>query len=240
VFTRVSGDIQAVAAADLVVLCTPIHTIIHQLAQMAPLLAAGTLVTDVGSTKRAIMNAAATVLPPDVFFIGGHPMAGSDRAGLRHARADLYRDATWALCIPDGARAVAGPLRALVESLGARPLVLDTDTHDQLVALTSHLPHVLAAALANRVLGGDLDAVWPFLAGGFRDTTRIAAANPALWRDILLTNRDNLTASLDVLLTDLAQWRDAIRAGDAPHLEALLTLAHQRREELNVEKCPVP
>jgi prephenate dehydrogenase len=152
---------------------------------------------------------------------------------LRHARAALYRDATWALCIPDGARAVAAPLLALIEMLGARPLVLDTDTHDQLVALTSHLPHVLAAALTNRVLSGDRDAVWPFLAGGFRDTTRIAAANPALWRDILLTNRDNLSASLDLLLTDLAQWRDAIRAGDAPHLEALLTLAQQRREELN-------
>ena len=237
VFTHLSRELTAAGEADLVVLCTPVQTIIDQLAQLAPLLAPGTLVTDVGSTKRAIMNAAVTVLPPGVHFVGSHPMAGSDRAGLSYARRGLYRDATWALCIPEGAEECAGALAQLVETIGAQPLTIDADTHDDIVALTSHLPHVVASAVTNQVLGSVYDDVLvPFIAGGFRDTTRIAAANPAMWRDIMLTNRDHVVAALNALIADLSSWRDAIGSGDAPHLEALLTTAHNRRERLNEMK----
>jgi len=233
VFTDATCDITVVRDADLVILCTPVQTILAQMAQITPYLAPGTVVTDVGSTKRTIMNAA-TALPTGVFFIGGHPMAGSDRAGLTHARTGLFANATWAFCIPPGAEAVAQRLTALVELLGARPLLIDPETHDDLVAMTSHLPHVAAAALTNLVLGSAHgDAVLPFIAGGYRDCTRIAAANPAMWRDILLTNRDRVLVALGGLLDELELWRDAIRSGDAPHLEALLTTAHDRREKLN-------
>lgn len=233
-FDALTTDRAAVQDADLVVLCTPVQTIMAQLADLAPYFAPGATITDVGSTKRTVMNAAATVLPPTVTFIGGHPMAGSDRAGLSHAREDLYRGATWALCIPAGAEDAAAGLVALIETLGARPVRLDPDIHDALVALTSHLPHVTAAALTNVALGSAHgDAVRPFIAGGFRDTTRVAAGQPAMWRDICLTNRDQILCALDALLGELTTWRDAIRAGDAPHLEALLTMAAHRRETVN-------
>lgn len=234
VFTHLSCELTATRGADLVVLCTPVQTILTQLVEMAPLLPAGAVVTDVGSTKRAVMNAAATVLPAGVSFIGGHPMAGSDRAGIAHAREGLYRGAIWALCIPAAAEKAAEGLVGLVEGVGAHPLMLDADLHDQLVALTSHLPHITSAALASYVLGNPHgDALLPFIVGGFRDTTRIAAGNPAMWRDIMLTNRDNILEALHGLIADLGQWRDAIGAGDAPHLEALLTMAHNQRERLN-------
>lgn len=234
VFTTLTCELDAVRAADLVILCTPVQTIIDHLATLAPLFAAGTVVTDVGSTKRAIMNAAATVIPPAVHFIGGHPMAGSDRAGLSFARAGLYRGATWAFCIPPGEEAAAERLVAVTETLGARPLTLDAELHDDLVAHTSHLPHILAGALTNLVLGGAHSEISaPFIAGGFRDCTRIAAANPAMWRDILLTNRDRVLIALDAMRAECDRWEEAILGCDAPHLEALLTTAHQRRERLN-------
>ena len=234
VFSYLSTELAAVGDADLVVLCTPVQTTMNQLAELAPLLAPGAVVTDVGSTKRMIMNAAATALPPAVRFVGGHPLAGSDRAGLSHARRGLYQGAVWALCIPPGAEEAARRLVTVLDKVGARALEIEPDRHDALVALTSHLPHVTACALTNRVLGSEYgEEVLAFIAGGFRDATRIAAANPAMWRDICLTNRDNLVAALDTFAAEIARWRAAIAAGDAPHLEALLTTAQERRERLN-------
>lgn len=234
VFTHLSTELNAVREADLIVFCTPVQTVIEQLADVAPFVALGTVVTDVGSTKRMVMNAAATALPAGVSFVGGHPMAGSDRAGLSHARAGLYRQATWALCAPADAEEAAARLSALVETIGARPLPIDAELHDQLVALTSHLPHVVACALATQVLGDPrAEPARSFIAGGFRDTTRIAAANTAMWRDIGLTNRDNIVREINRMIAALEQWRDALRNNDAPHLEALLTRAHVLREELN-------
>jgi len=234
VFTHLSCDLAAVRTADLIVLCTPVQTSIEQLVAMAPLVSPGTVVTDVGSTKRMVMNAAATALPAGAFFVGGHPMAGSDRAGLAHVRAGLYRQATWALCPPPGAEDAAARLAVVLEALEARVRIIDADSHDRLVALTSHLPHAVACALAARVLGHpDAQAVRAFIAGGFRDTTRIAAGQTAMWRDIFQTNRDNMVHELNAIIADLEQWRDALRAGDPPHLEALLTHAHTLREELN-------
>jgi len=236
VFSALSTELSAAREADLVVLCTPVQTILAQIAELATLLSPGTIVTDVGSTKRAVMNAA-TALPAGITFVGGHPMAGSDRKGLSHAQFDLYRGATWALCIPPGADKAAGRLSELILTLGGVPLPLEPDIHDALVALTSHLPHITAGALANVVLGSAYDeAVLPFIAGGFRDSTRIAAASPAMWRDICLTNRDCILPALDTLLAELSHWREAILSGDAPLLEALLTTARDRREALNVTK----
>lgn len=235
VFTHLTTDLAVVREADLVVLCTPVQTIITQLAEMAPVLAPETIVTDVGSTKRAIMNAAATALPTTVSFVGGHPMAGSEQTGLTAARAGLYRGATWALCVPANAVSAGTRLVTLIEALGAHPITLDPETHDEIVAATSHLPHLLAAALTNCVLSGrqtGADLLPSFLAGGFRDATRVAAGSPPMWRDIFLTNRDQVLVALERLMEELAGWRGAIRSGDAPHLEALLTTAQHRRERL--------
>ncbi len=236
VFNAVSPSLQLAREADLVVLCTPVQTILQQLVSLATLLPPGTVVTDVGSTKRAVMNAA-TALPPDVSFVGGHPMAGSERKGLAAAQLNLYQGATWALCVPPGAEEAAARLRELIRVLGSVPLDIEAETHDALVALSSHLPHVVAGALTNVVFGSDYaDAVLPFIAGGFRDSTRIAAASPVMWRDICLTNRDQLLPALDAMQAELTQWRAAILAGDAPLLEALLTTARERRERLKPQR----
>ncbi len=229
VFDVLSTSLEPARESDLVILCTPVQTILAQLVALAPLLAAGAIVTDVGSTKRAVMNAA-TVLPAGVYFVGGHPMAGSERKGLAAAQLNLYQGASWALCVPSDAEDAAARLSELIRVLGGVPLYLDADTHDALVALSSHLPHVVAGALTNVVFGSaDAEAVLPFIAGGFRDSTRIAAASPVMWRDICLTNRDQILPALDAMLEELAHWRAAILAGDAPLLEALLTTARERR-----------
>jgi prephenate dehydrogenase len=125
-------------------------------------------------------------------------------------------------------------LIALAETLGAHPVPIDADIHDDLVARTSHLPHILAGALTNLVLGDTQSEMSePFIAGGFRDCTRIAASNPAIWRDILLTNRDRVLTAVEAMRVEFDHWEEAIRDNDAPHLEALLTAAQQRRERLN-------
>ena len=236
VFNTLSSSLQLAREADLVVLCTPVQTILQQLVALAPLLAPGALVTDVGSTKRAVMNAA-TALPAEVSFVGGHPMAGSERKGLEAAQMHLYRGATWALCVPPGAEDAAARLSELILVLGGEPLCIEAETHDALVALSSHLPHVVAGALTNVVLGGAYaDAVLPFIAGGFRDSTRIAAASPAMWCDICLTNRDRILPAVDAMLVELTQWRAALLAGDAPLLEALLTTARERRERVKTPR----
>jgi len=232
VFNALSPSLQLAHEADLVVLCTPVQTILSQLVSLAPLLSPGAIVTDVGSTKRAVMNAA-TALPADVTFVGGHPMAGSERKGLSAAQSNLYQGASWALCVPPGAEDAAARLCELIQIVGGVPLRIEPDTHDALVALSSHLPHVVAGALVNVVFSSEhAEAVLPFIAGGFRDSTRIAAASPDMWRDICLTNRDHIVPALDAMLEEIAQWRTAILAGDAPHLEALLTTARERRERL--------
>lgn len=233
VFTTLSHDLSTLRNTELIFLCTPVQTIIQQLAELANIVAPGTIITDVGSTKRLVMNAAVAALPATITFIGGHPMAGREQSGLEAAVAGLYRNATWALCVPTGAAAAGDNLAALITAIGACPHRIDAQTHDEIVARTSHLPHVVAAALANAVLGRNFDAVaQQFIAGGFRDTTRVAAGVPDMWRDILLTNRDQVLPALDDLLSELNNWREAVRTGDAPYLEALLTTAQQRREKV--------
>lgn len=232
-FDHLDSKLSAVKSADLVILCTPVQTIIKQLTDIAPLLSPGVIISDVGSTKRAIMNTASMIFTGSTSFIGGHPMAGSDQVGIENSHPFLYQQACWALCVPDGKEQEASRFAELISDIGALPISIAAEEHDEIVALTSHLPHVLAASLTNQVLGNSLgDLVLPFIAGGFRDTTRIAAAHPEMWRDILLTNRDRITAALNHHLADITCWRDAIRDGDSPHVEALLSQACERRKKI--------
>ncbi len=234
VFNILSRQIKDCADSELIILCTPVQTIIDQLAELAVIISPGSIITDVGSTKRAIMNSASTVIPDGVFFVGGHPMAGSDKAGLLHAHTGLYKGATWALCENEKSGKAAEKLSSLIAELGASPIIIDPESHDDIVSLTSHLPHLVASALVNAVFNSNYEEMaLPFMAGGFRDTTRIAAGNPALWRDILMTNRDRVLASLASLITELSTWRDALQSGDEPYLEALLSSASDRRTMVN-------
>ena len=225
---------QAVAGADLVVLAAPVGAIIEHIGQLAARFGQGALVTDVGSTKVEIMRAAAD-LPGHIAFVGGHPVAGSEQSGPAAARADLFEGATWVLTPgPVGPRQALDRMQGLVTALGARPLVLDAAEHDALMALTSHLPHLSAWALVNAVAaaGAGREALASLVAPSFRDTTRIAQSGPALWRDILLTNRDQVLAAVAALRGELDRLERALADGDADALATILDQAARARREL--------
>ncbi|HOQ28058.1 MAG TPA: prephenate dehydrogenase [Armatimonadota bacterium] len=208
----------AVAGADLTFLCVPVLAITRLLPLLAPHVRAGGVVTDVGSTKTAIVDAGESVLPGR--FLGGHPMAGSEQAGIEGADPLLFEGATWALT-PGEASAPVEPLSELITGLGARPLLLPPEEHDRAVAATSHLPHATAAALARVVADalGEAEAAARLAAGSYRDTTRVAASSPELWRDVCLTNREPILAALGRMQGYLAELAEALRQDDVVAVE---------------------
>jgi prephenate dehydrogenase len=223
---------QAVTDSDLVVVCAPVDHIVEQVTQLAAHCRPGTLITDAGSTKRAIVAeltqaAAAANWPAEVRFVGSHPLAGNEKKGPQHASADLFAGRT-VIITPTSASPLAD-VRRLSEfwsGLGATVREMSAEEHDQALAATSHLPHLAAAAIA----GATPERYVTLTAGGWQDTTRIAAGDPALWRQIMLANRENLLAALAQLSTSLDAWRHALEAQDAAELERLLTEAKRIRD----------
>jgi prephenate dehydrogenase len=205
----------AVADADLVVLCTPIHRIQGLLTILAGFLKKGVLVTDVGSTKSTITKHAVDVLPEGVLFIGGHPMAGSEQRGITAADPFLYQNAIYVLTPVDGVSepAVNKFSSFLEKSLGATVVVMDADIHDRIAAAVSHLPQMLAVTLVKLAGRLDKDEDAPYLrlaAGGFRDMTRIASSPFIMWDDIFRTNNDAIKDIIDVFIKELQHHRDHI------------------------------
>ena len=218
----------AVRAADLVILCTPVGVIHPLLRRIASELSDGTIVTDVGSTKRHIVEAGQSLLPARVHFVGSHPMAGSEKRGVEVAREDLYDRA---LCIttPNSKTNVDAltAVEAFWHRLGMRTTRLSPDEHDRLLADVSHLPHVVAAAL----VAIQQDSALDLCGKGFLDATRIASGDGALWRDILLDNRDNLRQSIGRFVEHLREFEVILEAGQPEALEKWLTDAAQRRKQ---------
>ncbi|MDB5292208.1 MAG: Prephenate dehydrogenase [Phycisphaerales bacterium] len=228
---------RAVRGADLVILCTPVGLFRRLLAEMAPLLSPGTLVTDVGSTKRSIVEAAGKLLSADVQFIGSHPMAGSEKRGVQFARADLYEGA---LCIltptAKSDPAALEKVQRFWELLGMRTCQVSPEEHDRRLADVSHLPHALAAALVMVQEDASVD-----LAGkGFHDMTRIAGGDGGLWRDILLDNRDNVRASIRGLRERLDDLDALLQKGDSEAIQAWLEQAADRRQRLAQQRGQTP
>jgi len=222
-----------VAEADLVILATPVQTTLVLLRRLPQVRAEGYIVLDLGSTKEEIC-AALSRLPAGIAAVGGHPMCGKETAGLAAAEEDLYRGATFVLCRTARTTPAAEDLvLALVEAVGAIPFFLDPAGHDSLVALVSHLPYFVAAALmaeaADTAAGNDL--VWPVSASGFRDTARLAGSNAPMMRDIVLTNRPAILARLRAYRGRLAQLITLLEEGSAAELEEWL-VARQREHEL--------
>jgi len=217
---EVETDLAAgVAGADLVVLCTTVGHILESLPAVLAAVRSGAVVTDVGSTKGMIV-ARAGGAPR---FVGGHPMAGSEQAGVEAATATLFEEATWAVTPangtdPEATRAV----ETLARSVGASTLALSPDAHDAMLAVTSHLPHVLASALMRRAVAAR--AAYPetaqLTAGSFASATRVAASPPEIWRDVCLTNRDALLHALHGFRGELDVLEEAVAAGDAARIEA--------------------
>lgn len=224
----------AVAQADLVVLALPVRALLDALPAVATAAQPGTRVTDLGSVKRIVLETAEQTLPPEVPFCGGHPMGGAEHAGIEHARADLYEGVPWALCPPMHLPmatfgAVWAPLQALVEAVGARPVLVDAASHDDAVAAISHLPQVLSVALAPAA-EGRLAAT---LAGrGFRDTTRLADSPFALWREILEANRKPVLRALAAFEHRLGEVRRALEDEDWAAVEHAFVRARTARAGL--------
>jgi prephenate dehydrogenase len=231
---RIATDVaEGVAGAECVVLAATVlanEPLLETVWAAAP---ATALITDVGSTKRGIVDAAERLAATrPLAFLGSHPMAGSEKSGWQVARADLFRGAM-VIVTPTHAtepRAAKG-ITALWEALGARVSALDPDTHDRTVAAISHLPHLAAWALVDAV-GRFEPGALAFAARGFKDTTRIAASDPDVWREILLANRDAVRASLSAFRGALDELERLLEANDAAGLEALLARIKATRESV--------
>lgn len=188
------------------------------------------VVTDVGSTKRTVVDAM-----HDERFIGGHPLAGAANAGVRHARAELFDGATWYLTPTANTRGTLYErLHRLLSGLGARPAALDAETHDRMIATVSHLPHVLANVLVGQAAAavGEEGEPLPATGPSFRDATRVAGANGAIWTDIYLSNADALIDRIDDTMVRLGEVRAALRDGDAQAVEAWNARAADDRRRL--------
>jgi prephenate dehydrogenase len=224
----------AVADADAVFVAAPVGALAATVAEALEAAGPDCLVTDVGSTKRALAEASA-----DERFIGGHPLAGAETEGVEHAREDLFEGATWYLTpVRAGTAGVLYErLHALLRRFGARPSAIDAETHDRLMACVSHLPHVLAnllAAQAARTLdapGGGTERV-PAVGPSFRDAIRVAGANSAIWTDIYVANADALLGAIEDLEGRLGAVRTMLRDGDAGALAAWNESARGDRDGL--------
>jgi prephenate dehydrogenase len=217
-----ADDPYVLAEADLVILAAPVKQNIELLADLDENVTQPAVVTDVGSTKRAIVDAARG-LPPKFTFIGGHPLGGAAKSGLENARPDLFSGRPWLLTPLAGSpsrRSDAKPdealekLSAFVTALGAQPRVVDVAAHDRLLAFLSHLPQLTASALMH-VVGTAVGAEGLALSGrGLADTTRLASSPPEIWRDIAATNADEIGPALDALIQLLQDLRRDLPEGD--------------------------
>lgn len=221
---------EAVADADLVVVCTPVDVIARTVREAAALARPGTLFTDVGSTKAALACELAAGLPNDAAFVGSHPLAGSEKTGPEHARVDLFDNAL--VVVTPAAETRPAACQRVMEfwhGLGASVVPMPADEHDRALAMTSHLPHLIASALA-----ATLPDYWRWLtATGFRDTTRVAAGSPDLWRAIFLDNSDSVLEAVDRFAETLAQFRAALATSDEATLTALLQRGKTVRDSLS-------
>jgi prephenate dehydrogenase len=224
---------RAVEKTNLVILCTPIAQMAALTAKMLPALPRGCIVTDVGSVKASVVTEVEPlVTEAGGHFIGSHPMAGAEKMGVSSARADLFKGAVCALTPTTQSNPDAlARLEGFWQAVGARTLRLAPELHDDLVSRSSHLPHVVAAELANYVLSPVHPREQGLLcANGFRDTTRIAAGSPEMWRDISLANRKNLARVLGVFIEDLQEFQLALENQDVKVIEEFFNQAKERRD----------
>ncbi len=222
--------------ADLIFLATPIKVILELLPQIAQVVKPGTLITDVGSTKEAIVMAATRYLPKDVYFLGGHPMTGSEKQGLAHADPFLFEHTIYTLTethlVPEG---VVNKLVEMIEAIGASVIVLPAKLHDEIVAVVSHLPQLIAVTLMNCVsqMNQKNDLYLRLAAGGFRDITRVASSPYEIWSDICRTNEKNIKAAIDQFITELQSIKESL---SDPKLEFIFNDAAQTRELLSKDE----
>ena len=226
----------AVDGADLVLLCTPIGAYAEVALKLAPALRPGAILSDVGSVKQAVVRDVGPLVPEGVHFIPGHPVAGTEFSGPESGFADLFRDRWCILTPPPGVNAAAlDRLRQFWTRAGSKVEVMEASHHDLVLAITSHVPHLIAYNIVGTA--DDLQTVTKsevikYSAGGFRDFTRIAASDPVMWRDVFLNNREAVLEMLGRFTEDLIALQRAIRWGDGKTLFDLFTRTRAVRREI--------
>jgi prephenate dehydrogenase len=226
---------EGVRGADLVFVATPVCSIPAVVAEMAPFLSPGCIVTDGGSVKEFVVSACEPLMPQGTFFVGGHPIAGTEHSGVEASFSTLYQGKR--CIVTPTERTDPAALDKVVELwkiAGSSVPLMDPVQHDRMVAAISHLPHMVAYSLVNAVdgydrFGGELLA---FSAGGFRVFTRIASSDPVMWRDIALTNREAILETMDFFSGYLSRLRELVAAGDASGLEEFFRNSKQKRDAI--------
>ena len=223
-----------VAGADLVIIATPVGATIPILHEIWPHLASGAVVTDVGSTKTKVVQEAENLLPPGISFVGGHPMAGSEHNGIKGADPYLFENAFYLITPTTNSKPVAlKKVKRLVAGIGAKVVEIKPEKHDLAVAAVSHLPHLLAASLVNTVVSlPESESILPLAAGGFRDTTRIAAGCPAMWRDIFYTNCRQILKMISDFGDELTLFTGLLQEGNMETIFSKLAAARAVRVTL--------
>jgi prephenate dehydrogenase len=226
---------QSVEDADLVVLAAPVGAFLPIVAEIAPRLKQGAVLTDVGSVKGAMVQRIESLLPSGIHYVPGHPIAGKEKHGVGEASGTLFRGAKCILTPTDKTSPQAlEAIKALWLAAGANVVLMDADTHDHIFAAVSHLPHAAAFAMVSTVAGfttGPENYI-NFSGAGFRDFTRIAASSPEMWRDVCLLNGNNIVEMLDQYQSALDRIKKAIQHQDAAELEHLFRSASELRRGL--------
>ncbi len=227
---------EAVRGADLVILCAPVGAYAGLAKAIGPALEPGAIVSDVGSVKKHVVSVVAPHLPAGVSFIPGHPIAGTEHSGPSAGFAELFAG-RWCVLTPgpEVAQSETDKLVAFWQAMGSMVECMEAGHHDMVLAITSHIPHLVAYNIVGTV--ADLEAatqseVIKFSASGFRDFTRIAASDPVMWRDVFLTNRDAVLEMLGRFLEDLSVLQRAVRTGDGPALESMFTRTRAIRRSI--------
>lgn len=228
----------AVSQSDLIVLATPVETYLPQIHLWGKDLAPAAIVSDVGSVKGQLVSKIESMLPPSTFFVGAHPIAGKEKSGVAHADSRLFQGAR---CIvtptPNTDAQALGRVRHLWETVGSVVASMDPMDHDWVFGAVSHLPHIAAFSLMHTLeaLQGRTSQaadLLNFSGGGLRDTTRIAASSPEMWRDICVANHENLVEMVDRYIQQLQNFRELLSKEDAPGLHEAISRAKASRERL--------
>jgi prephenate dehydrogenase len=227
-----TDPVAACRGSDLIVLSTPVGSFLELAKAIAPGLKRGALLTDVGSVKGALVRDIEKIMPKDVHYIGGHPIAGSDRSGIDSANAGLFRYAKCVITPTERSEPAALEIiKGLWKAVGSEIILLSPEEHDRIYAAVSHLPHLLAYALVNAV--ADMDGSYLAFSGkGFLDATRIASSSEELWNDICLLNRENLVEALAAFQDNLDRLARHLKAGNSDALKNEFRKARTLREQI--------
>jgi len=216
---------------DIIFICTPVDTVCDYVERLRPYISEDCILTDVGSTKKNIYYRMLSY--KSLNFIGGHPMAGSEKTGYEAAKTHLFENAYYVMTpLPWVSRDKVERLQELVLRTGAIPIIMNPDTHDQTVAAISHLPHILASTLTNLVHNSDGEEkyMYKLAAGGFRDITRVASGSPGLWTSICLENKDKINEIINGLQKELQSFHDILKDGNADMIHSFFQSAKDYRD----------